>query len=70
MNGKFGRGVDGCGHRFAMEHVSTIKNLKCVLLLVQEQAVSVGCHIDAKKMVESAEVGHGKLGGERGGEGG
>ena len=46
-----GRGVDGGGHGFAMKHVGTVKNLKCVLLLAEKQAGGVGRNIYAKKMM-------------------
>ena len=48
---ELGRGVDGGGHGFAMKHVGTVKNLKCVLLLAEKQAGGVGSNIYAKKVM-------------------
>ena len=68
--GEFGFGVDGGGYGFAIEHGGAVENFESVLLLREKKPARATLHVDAKKMVESAEVGHGKLGGERGGEGG
>jgi hypothetical protein len=46
-------------------HVGSVKNFQCVLLLRQEHAGGVSMDIDAKKVMESSKVSHGKFRGQR-----
>lgn len=60
-SGQFGLSVDGGGDRLAVEHVSTVENFECILLLTQEEARGVGSDVNAQEMVKVTEIGHGEL---------
>ena len=48
MGRQLGFCVDGSGDWLVVEHLGTFKDLEYILLLTQEQAVGVGCDVDAK----------------------
>ena len=47
MGREFGLCVNGSRDRLAVEHLRALKDLKSILLLAQEQALGVGCYVDA-----------------------
>jgi hypothetical protein len=60
---------DWRGQGIAVNHICSVKNFECVLLLRQKQPRRVTMRINAKKVVEFTQISHGKFGGEGGNNG-
>jgi hypothetical protein len=67
---EFGASVDWRGYRVAVEHVCTVEELKCVLLLRKKKASCVFVNINPKEVMKLTKICHGEFGLQRCGDGG